>query len=70
MIYTGRRQRGGVSLSSPTPAPRAVAIRDVSLSHLARRVHQFAICHRARPAAVRYPTWETDTLLTLRTLPL
>jgi len=54
----------GVSLSNAAHAsqspqsntrPRAVAVRDVSLSQLAPRIHQFANCHRARPAAaVRY----------------
>ena len=48
------KQSDGVSL-------RAVA---VSLSQLAPCVHQFANCHRAHPAAVRYYTSETDTLLT------
>jgi len=34
---------------------RAVAVMDVSLSQLAPRIHQFANCHRERPAgAVRY----------------
>jgi len=56
----------GVSLSnaahaSQSPqsiAPRAVAVRDVSLSQLAPHIHQFADCHRTRPAAaVRYRTW-------------
>ena len=44
-----------VKVQSNTP-PRAVAVRDVSLSQLAPLVHQFANCHRARPAAARYRT--------------
>jgi len=45
------------SQSPQSNTPRAVAVRDVSLSQLAPRVHQFANCHRARPAAaVRYRT--------------
>ena len=45
------------SPQSNTPS-RAVAVRNVSLSQLAPRIHQFAKCHRARPAAaVRYRTW-------------
>jgi len=45
------------SAQSNTPPPGAVAVRDVSLSQLAPRIHQFANCHRARPAAaVRYRT--------------
>jgi len=59
-----------VKVHSPTP-PRAVAVRDVSLSQLASHIHQFANCHRARTAAaVRYCTWVNWYLLTLRTLPL
>jgi len=60
----------GVSLSNVAHAsqspqsntPRAIAVRDVSLSQLKPRIHQFTNCHRARPAAaVRYRTWQTDT---------
>ena len=56
----------GVSLSNAAHAsqsaqsntPRAVAVSYISLSQLALRIHQFANCHRARPAAaVRYRTW-------------
>jgi len=70
----------GVSLSNAAHAsqspqsntpPRVVAVRNVSLSQLAARIHQFANCHCARPAAaVRYRTWVNWYLLTLRTLPL
>jgi len=51
----------GVSLSNAAHASqspqskfqhrRTVAVRDVSLSQLAARIHQAANCHRARPAA-------------------
>jgi len=54
----------GVSLSNAAHASQSpqsntpsqtVAVRYVSLSQLAPRIHQFANCHRARPAAtVRY----------------
>ena len=53
-----------VKVHSPTPPPRAIAVRDVSLSQLAPHIHQFANCHRARPAsAVRYRTWVNWYLL-------
>jgi len=61
----------GVKVHSPTPPPRAVAVRDVSLSQLAprRHLHQFANCHcTCQAAAVRYHTWVNWYLLTLRTL--
>jgi len=60
-----------VKVHSPTPAPRAVAVRDDSLSQLAPRIRQFANCHHARPAAaVWYCTWVNWYVLILRTLPL
>ena len=60
-----------VTVHSPNPPLRAVAVRDVSLSQLAPRIHQFANCHHARPAAaVWYHTWVNWYLLTLRTLRL
>jgi len=49
-------QRQRRSSRRPTPnlqlydRRQAVAVRDVSLSQLAPRVHQFANCHRARPS--------------------
>jgi len=50
-----------VKYSNP---PWAMAVRDVSLSQLAPRIHQFANCRRARPAAaVQYRTWVNLYLL-------
>ena len=64
-LYCTCKQSDGVSLSNAAHAskspqsntpPWAVAVRDISLSQLAPRVHQFANCHRARPAAARCRT--------------
>jgi len=40
-----------VSHSPQSNTRRAIAVRDVSLSQLAPHIHQFANCHRTRPAA-------------------
>jgi len=57
-LYLGN---GAVKVHSPKPL-LVVAVRDVSLSQLAPRIHQFANCRRARPAAAVRCTSRVDYL--------